>query len=473
MAVFNYAQARVAAVGQASHSKGAYQDRDWMDERATLLGFWNEPQFVADITAIYGRALVFPTFERLYRNERGSLSPAERALTRYIQRSLPDYPDYAGQYLQLDGSEVPVEVLNGWGKTRRDGDVHQIMAALTDVLSLRTWLYTEGATSEVTLWSPLLLKYFQETNSAPEKILTDLGGRLFHRLQSQEAGQDLALDPGLRLALAVGVMPANHTAHNARAKGAVESGGIKSAKSSLKRLLVSRLAASLYRELASVPLDSHGHVAYRQIAGQAEWMQICVEWQQALNARLVKRYGAGTFARAAIWALEEYAAKRSERQLAADWSERYRDIICRGFAMRVCGESNRLIWKENRAELRAKLARPCNEGSVAVLFRAGLRKGDDAAGGDLLRGIIIEPKEQGGLPTYHAIEAFKVNKNIAGFDLDRPRMGEPIKALPESEHDRVLRVNVERGNELTAAIRQAKALRARDGTTGEALRIYE
>ena len=470
--LYNAVVGKIAAVSQCSHSKGAYQERDWMDMRATLLGFWAEPEFQQLVTESYGRKLEFPTFEKIFRREMGSLSPAERARDKYIQASRSDKPDYAGEYLQLDGSEIPVHILNGWGRARKSGDVAQVMAALTDVASLRTWLYTEGTTSEVSLWSPLLLKYFREVGSAPKKILTDLGGRLFHQLWNCSAGQPIPLDLGLRVALASGVQPQNHSAHNARAKGAVESGGIKSSKSTAKRLLVSRLAAALFRELPRVPLDSHGHVAYRQIGSQAEWQQFVIQWETLLNSRLVHRVGDGSLTRQLIWDLAEYVARRAECALAADWQDRYLDITRSGYCMEVRGEENRLFYKGARAELIGKLAEPCREGSIAVLFPGGMRAGDEQRGKEFLRGVIIEGKPQGGLLTYHAVEANKVSKTFLGWEADAPKVGEPPKAIPETEHERNKRLFAAAGRNEVAKIRAAKATVA-EGTSGEALRVYE
>ena len=465
--LYNFASNYTAPISQTSHSKGAYQERDWMDERAALLGLWDTEEFRAGITAAYGRSLEYATFERIYRSQRGAMTASERAMDKYIQRCVPDAPDYAGQYLQMDGTEIPVDICNAWGRARKDGDVRQIMVALTDVLSLKTWMLVEGNTSEVHLWSPLLMKFFQQAKHAPEKILTDLGGRLFHSLSGQQAGAPIVLDEGLQVALAVGVKPATHTAHNARAKGAVESGGMKAGKSTLKRILVGRVAKALFHDLASVPLDSHGHVAYRQLSSEAEWREIQIAWEQMLNARLVKRVGAGDLQRNGVYALPEYAAKRAPRALVADWEERRRDVLSRAFTMEVRGEKV-LYWKGARAEVRTALGHPVEPGAVAVLYPGGLRQGDAELGDELLRGVIIEPKPLGGMPSFRAIEALKVKKSFAGFDLDRPKVNEHPKAIPETAHERQQRLWAETGKVLPAAIREARdAVRVKQATTDD------
>lgn len=460
----------VSAVEQHSHSKGAYQERAWMDERAALLGFWDEPAFREHAAQVYGRAIGFATFERIYRQCRGTLSPSERAMDRYVQHCLPDAPEYAGQYLQIDGTGIPVEVLNAWGRARNDGGVDQVGVALTDVASLRTWLLTAGDASEVYLWSPLLLKFFEQAPYAPEKILTDLGGHLFHTLSGQDAGEPIALDDGLKVALAVGVQPSTHSPHNARAKGTVESGGIKASKSALKRVLVSRVAKALFDDLATVPLDSHGHIAYRQISSESTWREVQAAWEDMLNTHQVKRAGDGKLTRAEVWALPEYAAKRAARALVSDWRERYRDVIARGFAMEVRGEKV-LYWKGARAEVRTALGQPVEPGSVAVLFPGGLRKGDAEIGDELLRGVIIEPKPRGGMPSFHAIEALKIKKSFLGFDVDRPKVGEHPNAIPETEHERRKRLWVETGKVLPAAVQQAwKASGVKEATNDMVVR---
>ncbi|HEY3321691.1 MAG TPA: helix-turn-helix domain-containing protein [Planctomycetota bacterium] len=451
--IFNFAVNYVACVEQHAHSKSAYQGRSWQDQRATLLGYWDTPEFKARLFEVAGRKLAFGTFEHIYRALCGKLSPAERANEKYVQACLGDVPDYAGQYLQIDGSGIPVEVLNGWGKARADGDLDQVAAFITDVLSLRTWIHTEGNTSEVYLWSPLLMKFFRSQNFAPEKLLTDLGGRLFHTLRAQQPGQSINLDEGLRLALAVGVQPANHTAHNARAKGVVERAGVGAGKSSLKRVLVARIAKALFTELSRVPLD-HGHVNYRQIASEMEWREIVGVWERMLNARKVHRVDAGQYERDEVWMLPQYVERRAQRALVADWTERYGNVIASGFCMEVRGQS-KLHYKGARAELRTALAEPLRAGSVAILFPGGLRKGDEQYSDELLRGVIIEPREHGGLPTYHGIEALKVKKSFAGYDLDRPKVNEHPKAIPETEHERQRRVFVEAGKVIPAKVRQA------------------
>lgn len=450
-----FALTYVAPIEQHSHSKGAYQDRAWMDLRATLLGYWDTPAFQEKIFELYGTRITFRTFETIFRQEFGGLSPAERAMDRYVRACIGDAPEYAGQYLQLDGTEIPINVLDGWGRSRRDGELHYPAVGLIDVGTLRTWLHAEGNTSEVYLWSPLLVKYFEQEEAAPEKILTDLGGRLFHTLRGQQPGEPVMLEPGLGLALAVGVQPANHTAENARAKGTVEAGFSKAGKSEMKRLLVGRVAKALFSELAKVPLDKR-HIDYRQLDSEQEWRAILAAWEVSLNARFVKRVGDGHYTREEAYRLPQFAERR--RKLAANWKEAWRETVSRGFAMevRTGASGNMLHYKGARAELRTVLGRKLDGESVAILYPGGLRAGDEQYDGDLLRGVIVEPRPQGGMPAYHAIEALKIKKSFLGFDLDRPKVNEQPKAKPETEHELRRRAWADAGKALPAAVRQAQ-----------------
>ena len=436
-----------AAIESVPHSKGAYGERAWMDLRATLLGCYDRPEFQAEITKIYGHLLSYSAFERIFRAEFGAVSPVERAAERYDQATIGKAPDYCGQYMQIDGSELPITVLSGWGRARNDGDIAYPFGAILDQGSLKSWLEAEGNTSEVYLWDPLLLKFYRSANYAPERLLSDRGGRLWRGLEDQHAGEPLNLYPGLRLTLAVGCEPAMHLPHAARTKGGIEAGAMKAGKSVMKRLLVGKYVAAIFRELKDVPPN------YRTLTSEASWRELMSEWEQALNARTVKRVGDGTYTRQGAWDLPQYVAKRNERRLAADWEARYPDIIRRGFCMAVRGE-NTLYWKGARAQLLTPLGRKLDDKAVAILFPGGLRAGDEQYGDELLRGVVIEPSK--GLPTFTTIQALKVKKTFLGFDSDRINQEHPI-AVPETEHDRRRRSYIAAGKVLPAAVLKAKA----------------
>ncbi|MCZ7645257.1 MAG: hypothetical protein M5U26_08235 [Planctomycetota bacterium] len=335
------------------NTKGAGKPRAWMDLLATILGCWDEPEFQAQAEALYGAQLSALTFERIFRAHFGGLSPVERAMDAYFQRTEGLLPEYAGQIVQMDGSELPVHVLQGWGRARKDGKIDRVFAALTDCASLRTWLRCEGTRSEVYLWSPLLIRFFEETGFAPELIMGDEGGRGFASLRHQKPGEPLSLEPGIRLALLAGAAPHTHTPGLARTKGSVEAGGIKSTKSTVKRVLVRRFVSALLRELKSatpgiVPRD------YRLIESEAAWTEIFGEVEGALNARCVRRAADGHWSRAQIWAHDAFAEARSRRALAAGWQERWQGLVAQGVAMRLRGQ-RQLSLKQTRAELRTVL----------------------------------------------------------------------------------------------------------------------
>jgi transcriptional regulator with XRE-family HTH domain len=444
---------RIAAqIESDGHAKGAYSYRAWMDLRATLLSIWDRPEARSKIFEIYGQEISYPTFERIFRAEFGGVSPMERAAKVWAPETIGYAPEYAGQTIQMDGTEFPVDVATAWGRARRDGDVAQIAAFIIDVGSLKTWMHVEGNTSEVYLWNPIIRKFFEQTNYAPEFFVTDEGGRGINSLRHQKPGQALTMDAAIRLLVAVGTRPHAHTPGLPRSKGTVECGAVKAGKSTLKRVLSGRFVKALLSEIKNVP------PSYRWIQTEMEWREIVNEVEQSLNARTVKRIGDGTLTRAQSWDLPEFIARRAERALAPDWRDKWQSVVSQGFAMTVIG-NNRLYMKGvgARAELRAPLGHTVQEGSVAILFPGGLRAGDDELGDELLRGVVIEPTQ--GQPVYHAIEAMKVKKSFLGFEVDRPKLNEHPVAKPQSEKQRRIRAWHESGIHAPAALKQ--------GTTDE------
>lgn len=435
-----------ATIESKHHSKGAYQRRAWMDLRATLLGLWDTAEFRAKIHEIADAEISFQTFERIFRDDFGKVSPMERAAKVWAPDKLGPLCEYPGQIVQMDASELPVEIAAAWGRARKDGDVAEIVAAIIDVGSLKTWMRIEGTTSEVYLWNPLIQQFFESTNYAPELFIMDEGGRGVNTLRHQQAGQPLTLDAAIRLLVASGAKPHCHTPGLPRAKGTVEAGAMKAGKSRLKRLLAGRFCKALFDEAKNIP------VSYRSFETEADWRTLSAELEPGLNSRVVPRVGDGTLTRSQIWDLPEYAAKREERALAKDWREKWQSIVSRGFAMEVRGNAT-LYWKGARAELRTPLGRPVKDGSIAILFPGGIRAGDDQIGDELLRGLIIEDTR--GQPVYHAVEALKVKKSFLGFELDRPKITEHPIAIPETAHQRKVRAWHEAGKALPAALREA------------------
>lgn len=444
-----------APIENTGHKKGAGYARSWMDLRASLRAIYDTPDFKALMLDVYGDELGWTSFEKLFRNHFGQVSPVERAMDRYVQDTLGLRPEYAGQIVQLDGSELPVHVLQGWGRARKDGDLAHVFAALTDAASLRTWLHGEGTTSEVYLWSPLLVKFFEAEGFAPELIIADEGGRGFNALRHQHTDKPLELDPGVRLALAAGVKPYCHRPRNPKGKGAVEAGGIKAAKSTMKYLLAKRFVEALMRELKGQAGAAPAN--YRTLESEQAWREVADAWETQLNSRLVARVGDGRLTRQGVWDHETQAARRAERALAAGWEERYVEVISRGFVMQHY--NGKLCRARTRAELRAPLGCAVPEGAYAVLFPGGLRVGDADAGEDLLRGVIVEGTR--GQPQYHAVEALKVRATWLGFTFDQPKLGQHPVGKPETEHDRRRRA----WNEAARGMKHFVA--ARQGTTDE------
>lgn len=455
-----YALRFAAQIEKHSHSKGGYQGRAWMDCRATLWGLWDTPEFRAGVIEIYGKEISFQTFEKMFARVCGGVSAMERAAKNYVQQTIGADVEYAGQYVQMDGTEFPVDVARAWGVARSDGKVDYPAAFITDVASLRTWLHCEGTTSEVYLWNPVILKFLSETNFAPEFFMSDQGGRSLNSINIQKAGEHLTLDPAIRLLLAIGTRPLIHTPGNPRAKGAIEAGGCKAAKSTAKRLLVRRFTSALFSEIKKIP------ASYRKLDTEGEWREILRETEQMLNARIIKRVGDGTHTRENVWMQEEYVARRHERALAPDWQEKWRDVVAQGFAMQVRGE-NKLYWKGARAELLTPLGRPIEDGSVAILFPGGLRAGDEALGDQLLRGVIVEPRQ--GQSLFHAIEAKKIGTSFLGFETDRNLVGKAPIAIPETEHERRKRMWVEAGQTVPPPLREGTSGSQIDQTDVKAL----
>jgi len=454
----NFTLRYAAQIESDGHSKGAYQNRSWMDLRATLLGLWKVDAFKNKVTELLGREPSYHAFERIFRDEFGKVSPAERAAEKYFQPTHGLLTEYCGQHLEMDASEFPIKVLDAWGRSRANGEIAHPFAALLDRGSLKAWTICQGDTSEVYLWSPLLLKFFEAEQYAPEKIIMDEGGRGFKVLRQAlkwaQEGKELPLDPGQRLALAVGVEPYCHSPHHPAGKGLVESAGMKVGKSTMKKVLVCRFAKALIAEIKSAPSS------YREVHGEAVWQEILREWELALNSRVVKRIGDGTLTRDAAYLLPDHAARRNERRLADGWQEQWRRTVAQGFVMEVRGE-NTLYWKGARAEVRTPLGRPVQAGAAAILFPGNLRAGDDQHGGDLLRGVIVE--QTGGQPIYHQIEAVKVAKTFLGFETDRNKAGAHPIAIPETEHQRRQRAWVEAGKQLP----MQEAAQKKEATTGK------
>jgi len=448
----NYVLRCLAPIEADGHAKSAYQYKSWQDMRAGALGFWDNQPFREHSFLIMGFRFKFEYVERVFQSHFGGVSPLERADAKYRQLTIGQSVEYAGQYLQLDGTGIPIRVSNPRGSARNDNTYSHYAAFLTDVASLRTLIGCEATRSEVGLWSPLLMRFFEQENYAPERLTMDEGGRGLNAIRHQEAGKPVALEKGIRLALAVGVHPHCHEARMPRGKGAVESGGVSSGKSSLKRVLVRRYAAAILNEIKHIP------ESYRDLSGHLEFQEIMNEWELCLNARVVKRIGDGKLSRLMAWLLPEFVARRNERALIADWKDQYSGVVNQGFCMEVRGE-NKLFWKGARAELRTPLGRPVSEGSVAILFPGGLRAGDDQFDGDLLRGVVIEDRQ--GSPRYHSIEALKVRKSFLGFEVDRPTANEHPIAMPETDHERRRRMWNTAGKLTPAALR--------DGTTGNAV----
>lgn len=440
----------VAAIESDGHKKGAGKPRAWMDLTDSLEPAWKISEFRQTVFNILGKEIAYSTFAKMFLKAYGQVSPVERASERFMQELLGPQPEWAGQWLQMDGSEVPITVNGGVGRARKDGVIDYPFAALTDVASLQTWLHTEGTTAEVYLWGPLLKRFFIEQRYAPIKIVTDKGGRGFRTLNTQTPGHVVQMEEGIALALAVGIEPYIHLPENPRGKGSVESGGIKSGKKSLKQALAYRFIKAALTEIKSVP------PSYRTLNSEDEWRRLQVVWEEGLNGRKLKRAFDGQFTRRQVWDREEYAAKRAERALVPNWEERWKAMWTNGLCVcvEVVGQKT-LYLKDSRVELSVPLPEKLANGSYAVLFPGGLRVGDDEKGDALLRGVVVEPRK--GQPKYHTIECMRVKKNQLGFETDRPKAGEHPVARPETEHDQKVKAWFEGGKVVPAAAEAARA----------------
>ncbi|MCW8128949.1 MAG: hypothetical protein KIS92_01065 [Planctomycetota bacterium] len=435
-------------IEKQGHSKGAYQRRSWMDFRATLLACLDVDEWRERAETILGRAVNLSLLERIFRPRFGGLSPMERAAEKYLQETMGCNPEYSGQVVQIDGSGLPVEVANGWGRARRDGELQQIFLACTDMGSLRTFIYREANTHEIHMWDPALQEWLFRLGFAPEMVIGDEVGRSFNALRFLDEGKTPNLTLGVRLWLAAGVKPYCHLPGNARGKGAVESGGIKAMKSTVKRFLAARWIA---KELAGTAPYSDGAADYRAVESESEWCALLSQCEDALNARMLQRKG---LSRQEAWDADPLGVeKRAERALAADARETYRDICSRVRVWKVAGNTKLIARKDGRrafADLRDPLP-ACSHDRLAVMFPAGLRAGDDAFGGDLWRGVVVQDRK--GQPEYFPVEALCPKQSWLGFDLNRPTINEHPVAIPELEHQRKRRA-------------WSEAAAMREGTTG-------
>lgn len=426
----SYTLAYIARIESKEHSKGAYQQRSWMDFRAGLLGMIDVPEWKEKAEEILGQQITAAKLDRIFRPLWGGLSPAERAVDRYYQETTGFRPEWSGQVIQIDGSELPVEVLSGWGRARRDGDLAQIFLACTDMGSLRTQIYPEATTSEVHLWDPALQSWLFALGFAPEMVIADEIGRCFHALRNLEIGEPPQLTLGVRLWLAAGVLPHVHRPGRAQAKGAVECGGVKSFKSSLKRVLVAKWLA---KELKGCATSS-----YRKVQTEGEWRAMLAESEQMLNARILQRTG---LSREQTWLQDAEGVKqRAARALSPNAAETYRAICSRAHVWQVLGGRQIIARQDGRraiADLRLPIDDDARECPV-VVFPAGLRAGDEQYGGELWRGLVIQNRT--GQPKYFAVDVLCAKKSFLGYDLNRPTINEHPVAKAETEHERRRRV---------------------------------
>lgn len=109
----------VAAIESDGHKKGAGKPRSWMDLTDTLQAAWNVAEFQQHFFKILGKEIAYPTFIRMFRAAYGQVSPVERASERFMQELLGPQPEWAGQWLQMDGSEVPITVNGGVGRAQK------------------------------------------------------------------------------------------------------------------------------------------------------------------------------------------------------------------------------------------------------------------------------------------------------------------------------------------------------------------
>ena len=424
----------VAQIEGQGHSKGAYQRRSWMSFRPALESLLDVGEWRQRADEILGRDVNLPLLERIFRPLFGGLSPMERAAEDYMQRTLGFRAEYAGQVVQIDGSELPVNVLNGWGRARKDGDLAQTFLVCTDMDSLRSMIYREASTSEVHLYDPALQEWLFRLGFAPEMTIGDEIGRAFNALRYLKEGEAPTLTLGVRLWLAAGVKPYCHKPGNPRGKAAVESGGVKSFKNVVKRFLSARWVA---KELAGCAPYYKGAADYRTVESESDWRGMLQQCEQALNNKLLQRAG---LTRQETWDSDELGVqKRNERALAPDARETFREICNRARVWQVAGNT-KLLARHNGQKAFADLLTPLPDSAtdrLAVMFPAGLRAGDEKYGGDLWRGVVVQ--DRAGQPTYHAIEALYAKRSHSGVDLSMPTIHDHVQALPEREHERKLR----------------------------------
>lgn len=430
-ALATYTLSFAAKIEKQAHSKGAYQRRSWLSFRPVLEGLLDVEAWRERAETILGREVNLAMLERIFRSRFGGLSPVERGADEYLQRTVGFRPEWCGQVVQIDGSEIPVEVLNGWGRARRDGDLAQIFLACTDMGSLRTLIYRQADTSEVHLWDPALQEWMFGLGFAPEMVIADEVGRSFNALRYAKEGEAPNLSLGVRLWLAAGVRPYCHKPGNPRGKAAVESGGVKSFKNTAKRFLCARWAA---KELAGMARYYKGAADYRTLDSENEWCEILAACEGALNARLLQRMG---MPRQAAWDADPLGVeKRAERALAADARETYRGICARAHVWTVAGNS-KLLARHNGRRAYADLVTPLPDAAndrTAIMFPCGLLKRDEQYDGELWRGVVVQ--DRAGQPVYHAVEALCAKQSFLGFDLNKPTIHEHAVNVPELRHER-------------------------------------
>jgi hypothetical protein len=400
-------RARIAAVW---HGETAGEPQINADERRCGTG--------ADPIGVHPRSSAVPSLDmldRVFRAHHGvasRLAVASDHARHVLSATIGFRFQHARQGLMCDATRLPVKVARGWGRAQKNGLAHWLHV-LTDAESLYTRLYVHAERSETAAWDRVLERWLVELGYAPVLLYSDETSSLAADLRRQVPGEPCTLGPGLRLWLAAGVELLAHTAGRPGAKGAVESGGVKAAKTELKKLMIARAAE---RDL---PMDR-----YREFENQGEWDALCRDWQPALNARRLRETN---LTRESAWNEPDSVAWSESRALDRTALATRRQITDAVQVGMMSGRSCRFKRPGERthgAELLDPDGRlPGNpDGATVIIAPAGLRMGDDP---DVHRVVVLtQSPEPGGRLRPFFLQARAVRETIFGRPEFKPLYGE-------------------------------------------------